>query len=105
VDTDSSAWDSSLAPNIDGDAILDGCKKELDQKLNINVRREISWFTWAADGLVLQSLFPVVVFWVTPLSALHLEDWYVSIAGVAGVFISFFKMGAMDPILEAGHGG
>jgi len=34
-----------------------------------------------------------------------LEDWYVSIAGAAGVFISFFKMGVVDPILEARHGG
>jgi len=42
VDADSSDWDSSLAPKIDWDAILDGCKRELDQKLNINVRGEIS---------------------------------------------------------------
>ena len=47
----------------------------------------------------------MVVFYVTPLAALHLEDWYISIARAAGVFISFFKMGAVDPILEAGHGG
>ena len=37
--------------------------------------------------------------------ALHLEDGYVSIAGAAGVFINFFKMGVVDPILEAGHSG
>jgi len=42
VNTDSSAWDSSLAPKTDWDAILDGCKRELDHKLNINLRREIS---------------------------------------------------------------
>ena len=102
ADAHSSTWDSSLALKIDWDEILDDFKRELDQKLNINVRREISWFTWAADGLVLQSLFPVVVFWVTPE---HLEDWYVSIVEAAGVSISFFKMGVVDPIVEAGHGG
>ena len=42
---------------------------------------------------------------MTPLATLRLDDWYVSIARVAGVFISFFKMGVVDPILEAGHGG
>jgi len=40
VDTDSSAWDSSLAPKTDWDTILDGCKRGLDQTLNINVRKE-----------------------------------------------------------------
>ena len=47
----------------------------------------------------------MVVFYVTPLAALHLEDWYVSIAGAVGVFISFFRMGVVDHILEVGHGG
>ena len=42
MDTDSSAWDSSLAPKIDWDTILDGYKRGLDQTLNINVRKEIN---------------------------------------------------------------
>ena len=31
-------------------------------------------FTWAADGLVLRSLFPVTVFWVVPWAVLCFED-------------------------------
>ena len=42
VDTDSSAWDSTLAPRTDWDTILDGYKRGLDHTLNINVRKEIS---------------------------------------------------------------
>ena len=59
-------------------------------------------FTWAADGLVLRSLFPVVIFWVVPWAALRFEDWYVTIVEVAWVFINFFSEGATDTILETG---
>ena len=31
-------------------------------------------FTWAVDGLVLLSLFLVIVFWVIPWVVLHFED-------------------------------
>jgi len=36
---------------------------------------------------------------------LRFEDWYVTIVGAAGVFINFFNEGAVDSILETGHGG
>ena len=46
-----------------------------------------------------------MVFWVVPSAALRFEDWYVTIVEAAWVFISFFSVGAVDPILEAGRGG
>ena len=42
---------------------------------------------------------------VTPLAALRFKVWFNGIIGAADVFINFFKVGVVDPILEARHGG
>jgi len=47
----------------------------------------------------------VVVFWVAPGTALRFGYWHVMIVGAAWVLINFFREGAVDPILETGHGG
>jgi len=101
VGVESNAWDSSF---VDWDAILDNYKGMGSERWT-SVREEDELFTWAADGLVLRSLFPVVVFWVVPWTALRFEDWYITIVEAAWVFINFFSEGAIDPILETRHDG
>ena len=95
----SSAWDSSPTPEADWDAMLDNYEKMG------SVWGKYESFTWAADGLVLQSLFPIVAFWVTPGTGLRFGDCRVTIVGAAGVLITFFKKGVVDLILETGHDG
>ena len=102
VDADLNAWDNSSAPRANWDAMVDNYE-ERGLKVGYHFEEKMNCFTWVADGLVLRSLFPVTVFWVVPWAALHFEDWYVTEA--AWVFISFFSGGAVNPILEAGHGG
>ena len=104
VGDESSAWDSSPAPEADWDAMLDNYEKMgSDSWTSVWGKHEL--FTWVADGLVLRSLFPVVAFWVTPRATLRFGDWRVMIVGAAGVLIIFFKEGAVDPILETRHDG
>jgi len=87
----------SSAPRIGWDAMVDNYKER------IRIRNWISF--WAVYGLVLRSLFPLMVFWVVPWAALRFKDWYVIVVEAAWVFISFFSVGVVDPSLEIRHGG
>ena len=104
VGDESSVWVSSPAPKADWDAMLDNYEK-MGSESWTSVWGKYELFTWAADGLVLQSLFLVVAFWVTPGTTLRFGDCRVTIMGAAGVLINFFKEGAVDPILETRHDG
>ena len=79
-------------------------RKNRVRKLNLSSRKYGS-FTWAANGLILRSLFLVVAFWVAPWTTLCFGDWHVIIMGAAWVFINFFNEGTADPNLATGHGG
>ena len=101
---ESNAWDSSSAPRAGWDAMLDSWERT-KSVIESHFWEEDELFTWAADVLVLRSLFPVVVFWVAPGTALRFGDWHVMIVGTAWVLINCFREGAVDPILETRHGG
>ena len=104
VDPELNAWDNNSAPWTDWDTMVDNYE-ERGSEVEYHFEEMMNCFTWAADGLVLWSLFPVTIFWVVPWAVLRFEDWYVTIVGAAWVFISFFSVGVVDPIFEAGHGG
>ena len=104
VDADLNAWDNSSAPRADWDAMVDNYE-ERRLEIEYHFEKRMNCFTWAVDGLVLRSLFLVTVFWVVPWATMRFENWYVTIVEEAWVFINFFSVGAVDLILDAGHGG
>ena len=73
VDAESNAQDNSSAPRVDQDAMVDSCE-ERGLEVEYHFRKKNELFTWAADGLVLRSLFPVTVFWVVPWVVLCFDD-------------------------------
>ena len=48
--------------------------KERGLEVEYHFKEKMNCFTWAADGLVLRSLFLVTVFWDVPWAALPFED-------------------------------
>ena len=73
VDAESNAQDNSSAPRVNWDAMVDSCE-ERGLEVEYHFKERMNCFTWAADGLVLQSLFLVIVFWIVPWAVLRFED-------------------------------
>ena len=59
--------------------MVDNYKEGTGLEVEYHFDKRMNCFIWAVDGLVLRSLFPVMVFWVVPWVALRFEDWYVTI--------------------------
>jgi len=49
-------------------------RKESESEIGYYFGKRVNCFTRTVDGLVLRSLFPVMVFWVTPWAVLCFED-------------------------------
>jgi len=73
IDAELNAWDNSSAPRTNWDAMVDNCE-ERGLEVEYHFEEKMNCFTWAADGLVLRSLFPVTVFWVVRWAVLRFED-------------------------------